>query len=151
MWFQVTLKAETWRWEEMGRENIRQQKGMWGSGNKCRRRQEEALHTHWTFFTTDCGSQWHMKYERQQHSPLFIGLQERKRKTEKAATPHILQGRVASFFYSLKRNCAQFSGCTYATAMASDRPVRFKYNSCTNPFRSLCIHWLSPFSFNSQS
>lgn len=37
-----------------------------------------------------------MKYERQQHSPLFIALQ--KRKMEKAATPHTLQGRVGIIF-----------------------------------------------------
>lgn len=39
-----------------------------------------------------------MKYERQQHSPLFIALQEKKRKTEKATTPHTLQGRVGIIF-----------------------------------------------------
>lgn len=39
-----------------------------------------------------------MKYERQQHSPLFIGLQERKRKIEKAAMPHTLQGRAGIIF-----------------------------------------------------
>lgn len=39
-----------------------------------------------------------MKYERQQHSPLFIALQERKRKIEKAATPHTLQGRAGIIF-----------------------------------------------------
>lgn len=39
-----------------------------------------------------------MKYERQQHSPLFIALQERKKKIEKAATPHTLQGRVGIIF-----------------------------------------------------
>lgn len=39
-----------------------------------------------------------MKYERQQHSPLFIELQETKRKIEKAAIPHILQGRAGIIF-----------------------------------------------------
>lgn len=43
-----------------------------------------------------------MKYERQQHSPLFIALQERKRKIEKAATPRTLQGRVGIIFSSAK-------------------------------------------------
>lgn len=80
------------------RNNIREQWREWGSGYQCKRRQEEALCTQWTFFTTDCGSQWHMKYERQQHSPLFIALQERKRKIEKAATPHTLQGRAGIIF-----------------------------------------------------
>lgn len=42
-----------------------------------------------------------MKYERQQHSPLFIVLQERKRRN----WPHHIHSRaeVASFFHSLKR------------------------------------------------
>lgn len=39
-----------------------------------------------------------MKYERQQHSPLFIALQERKRKIENAATPHTLQGTLGIIF-----------------------------------------------------
>lgn len=56
----------------------------------------------WTFFTSDWGSQWHMKYERQQHSSLFIALQERNRKIEKAATPHRLQGRLGIIFLSAK-------------------------------------------------
>lgn len=44
-----------------------------------------------------------MKYERQPHSPLFIALQERKKKIVKAATPHTLQGRFGmGFFFSLK-------------------------------------------------
>lgn len=37
-----------------------------------------------------------MKYERQRHSRLFIALQERKKKIEKAATPCTLRGIVFS-------------------------------------------------------
>lgn len=45
-----------------------------------------------------------MKYERQQHSQLFIAQQERKKKKMvKAATPYTLRGRVAVviFIFSL--------------------------------------------------
>jgi len=82
-------------------QTIRRQNVDWRGACKRRRMQEETLCARWTFFTRDCGSHWHMKYERQQHSPLFIALQERK--MEKAATALTLRGRAGMIFSFAKK------------------------------------------------
>lgn len=63
-----------------------------------------------------------MKYERQQTSPLFIALQERKKKERKQ--PHHIHSRadLASFFHSPKRSCTQFLERTNGNGMRQARP-----------------------------
>lgn len=64
------------------------------------RRGECVKYTRRALFTSDCGNQWHMKYERQQHSSLFIALQGRKRKIEKVAASYTLHIAGIIFSYS---------------------------------------------------
>lgn len=59
-----------------------------------------------------------MKYERQQHSTLFIVLQEKKKKDGENIYS---RAETTSFIHSLERKYMQvYAGCLYA---ASDRPV----------------------------
>lgn len=56
------------------------------------------IHTQWKFSNSDCWSQWHMKYERQQHSQLFIALQERKEKKD-GESSHTIYTPGQSWYY----------------------------------------------------
>lgn len=94
----------------------------WGKGERRSEKVEvgadaNRIPSAYTFFS-DRGSQWHMKYERQPHSPLFIVLQERKKKDGENIYS---RAQTTSFIHSLERKYMQaYVGCLYA---ASDRRV----------------------------
>lgn len=70
-----------------------------------------------------------MKYERQRHSQLFIALQERKKKIEKAATPYTLRGRVGIvFFHSCRGIAPNFTMCNVIAA-APESPYKLGRSS----------------------
>lgn len=57
------------------------------------------IHRLWKFSNCDCWSQWHMKYERQQHSQLFIALQERKKKDGESSSTIYTPGQSWYYFF----------------------------------------------------